>query len=112
MVSDADRTASSMWLHRSLGTKLVSAEIAVQIARLVTKERYGKIEVDRNEPFTAIADGDTWIVKGSVSQEFNDRHPPMPAWHGPVRARISQYDGQILDYLFDINASNAGESNT
>jgi hypothetical protein len=36
----------------------------------------------------------------------------MPAWHGPVRARISQYDGQILDYLFDINAGNAGESNT
>jgi len=92
----------SMWLHRSLGTKLISIDVAIQIARLITKERYGQLEVDRNEPFQAIADGDVWIVTGSRSEEFSAEHPPMPAWHGPMRMRISQFDGAITDYSFGI----------
>ena len=43
--SNAGSKASSMWLHKSLGTKLISADIAMAIARLITRERYGQVEV-------------------------------------------------------------------
>ena len=95
----------SMWLHRSLGTKLISENIALQLARLVTAERYGQIEVDRNEPLHATSDGDAWLVRGSQSEDFNAEHPPRPDWHGPLRMRISQFDAQILDYAFGMRQS-------
>lgn len=95
--------AGSMWLQRSLGTKLISANIAIEMTRLVTRERYGQIEVDRNEPLQATADGDTWVVTGSKSEDFDAKHPRNPAWGGHVRMQISQLDGQILDYVFDID---------
>ncbi|MGO9773127.1 MAG: NTF2 fold immunity protein [Roseiarcus sp.] len=110
--SDSDGQASSMWLHRSLGTKLISAGIATEIARLVTRERYGQLEVDRNEPLKVDAAGDTWIVSGSNNEDFNVKHPRQPAWGGPLRMQISQFDGQILEYVFDIDWSKTGPTDT
>ncbi len=110
--SESDRTASSMWLHKSLGTKLISAEIAMEIARLITRERYGQLEVARNEPLKVEAADDTWIVTGSNNEDFNAKHPRQPTWGGPVRMQISQSDGQILEYVFDVDWSKAGPTRT
>jgi len=106
--SDADRKTTSMWLHKSLGTKLISAETAKEIARLVTRDRYGQIEVDRNEPLNVAAAGDTWAVTGSQNEEFDVRHPRDPGWAGPVRMRVSQSDGQILEYDFAVDWNKVG----
>jgi hypothetical protein len=103
--SNTDSKASSMWLHRSLGTKLISADIAMEIARLITRERYGQIEVDRNEPLKLEAVDDTWTVTGSVNEDFDSAHPRQPVWGGPLRMQISQFDGQILEYVFDVGWS-------
>ncbi len=106
--SDADRNASSMWLHKSLGRKLISADTAIQIARLVTRERYGQMEVDRNEPLKVVAAGDTWDDTGSQNESFDAEHPRDPAWGGPLRMQISQFDGQIVEYDFAIEWKNMG----
>lgn len=111
-ISDSDRKASSMWLHRSLGTKLISAGAAMEIARLVTKERYGQLEVERNEPLKVEAADDTWIVTGSDNEDFNAEHPRQPTWGGPIRMQISQFDGQILEYVFDVDWSKTGSTRT
>ena len=63
-------------------------------------DELGAIELERNEPLTAEEDGDTWIVTGSESDEFNAQHPPASGWTGPLQMRISQFDGQILSYVF------------
>ncbi len=101
--SDSDQSASSMWLHRSLGTKLISADIAEEIARLVTRGRYGQMEVDRNEPLNVVGAGDAWVITGSQNEDFDAQHPREPAWGGPVRMKISQFDGQILEYDFAVD---------
>lgn len=105
--SNAGSKASSMWLHKSLGTKLISADIAMAIARLITRERFGQIEVDRNEPLKVEAVDDTWNVTGSVDKEFDAAHPRQPTWGGPLRMQISQFDGQILEYIFDVDWNKA-----
>jgi hypothetical protein len=97
----------SMWLRRASGVKLISAQIAVEIARLVVKEQYGQLEVDRNEPFSVIDSGDAWIVTGHESPEFNAKNPPEPTWSGPLRMSVSQFDGQILNYVFTFEWSKA-----
>ena len=94
-----------MWLHRSLGTKLISADIAMGIARLITRERYGQIEVDRNEPLKVEAVDDTWTVTGTANKEFDAAHPRQPACGGRLRMQISQFDGQILECVFDVDWS-------
>jgi hypothetical protein len=93
----------SRWLHRMNGVKSISANIAVQIARLVLEERSGPIERARNEPLKAIDDAETWVVLGSENPNDNARHPPFATSAGPLQMRIAKFDGQILSYLFQIN---------
>lgn len=96
----SDQESASMWMRRATGVKLISASTAIEIARRVINDEFGEIEVARNEPLTAVEDGDTWVVVGSESAEFNAEHPPTPSWAGPLHMRVSQFDGQILGYVF------------
>jgi len=93
----------SMWMRRAGGVKLISAPTAIEIARRVLNDELGAIEVQRNEPLTAAEDDDAWVIIGSESAEFNVQHPPVSGWAGPLRMRISQYDGQILSYVFSFD---------
>jgi hypothetical protein len=96
----SDQESASMWMRRVGGVKLISASKAIELARRVVNDEFGAIEVARNEPLIAVEDGDTWVVIGSESPEFNVAHPPTPNWAGPVHMRVSQFDGQILGYVF------------
>jgi hypothetical protein len=96
----SDHEDASMWMRRAGGVKLISASTAIELARRVLNDELGAIELERNEPLTAEQDGDTWIVTGSESDEFNAQHPPTSGWTGPLQMRISQFDGQILSYVF------------
>lgn len=89
-----------MWLHKALKAKLISQKTAIEIARLVTLDRFGEPEVERNLPFVAVEQGDVWVVTGTNNKEFNEKNPPFPAWRGPLLMKISQYDGQILSFTF------------
>ena len=75
----------------------------MDIARLVVKDQFGQLEIDRNEPLKFVTDGDAWLITGSNSQEFNAKNQPDPPWSGPLRMRISRFDGQILSYVFDLD---------
>ena len=101
MVADTSaHESASMWMRRASGVKLISASTAIELARRVVNDEFGAIEVARNEPMTAVEDGDTWVVVGSESAEFNAEHPPASGWTGPLHMRVSQFDGQILGYVF------------
>ena len=102
MSNDPKQQANSaMWIHEALGTKLISASTAVEIARLVTLDRHGQSEVDRNTPFSVTASGDTWVVTGTHSEGPPDSQPLLPDWIGPLRMKISSFDGRIFEYRFD-----------
>ena len=96
----------SMWLRRANGQKLISAQTAMEMVRMVVKDQHGQLEVDRNEPLSCIDDGDAWIVNGNESPEFNAKNPPKPTWSGPLRMCISKIDGQILSYVFTFDWEN------
>lgn len=93
----------SMWMRRAGGVELISAQTAMEIAKRVILDQFGQLEVDRNEPLKAVADGDAWLVTGTQSQQFTENNPPNPTWAGALRMRISRFDGQILSYLFDLD---------
>ena len=86
----------SLYLRRASGAKLISAQIATEIARLVLREQYGQTELDRNEPFSIVEDGDTWIVRGKDPPKQAPQTPPDIISDGPFKMQISQYDGQIF----------------
>jgi len=92
--------AFSMVIHAATGQKLISESTALEIARRVTLDRFGQLEVDRNLPLRAREDGNTWVILGTYSKEFNERNPPNPPWGGPLHMVISSRDGQILAYEF------------
>lgn len=89
-----------MWMRRASGVKLISAQTAIELARQVVHDELGPTEVERNEPLNAVEDGDAWVVVGNELVEFNTEHPPVSGWIGPLWMRISQFDGQILSYVF------------
>ena len=89
-----------MWIHTAMRESLISANTAMEIARLVTLDRFGQKEVDRNMPMTVRADEDTWIISGASANGVNENNPPDPSWPGPLRMVISSLDGQILSYTF------------
>lgn len=93
----------SMWMRRASGVELISAQTALEIARRVVMDQFGQLQVDRNEPLRSVSDGDAWLITGTQSQKFNEENPPTPSWAGPLRMRISRFDGQILSYVFDLD---------
>lgn len=92
-----DGLSPSMWMRRARGSRLVSAKTAAQLIRLIVTDEYGQDELDRNEPLSVREDGDVWIVDGAPGEQHAQVHG-RPRGAGPLFARISKFDGQILDY--------------
>jgi NTF2 fold immunity protein of polymorphic toxin system component len=106
MSNDASRTSDySMLSRRWNGDKLISSEIAVEIARLVRKKQLGQAAQQRDEPLSAQDDGDTWVVVGANPENHD---PANLALDGPLRMRISKFDGQILSYVLSVRLPRQG----
>ena len=95
-----DGLSAAMWLRRTNGSRLISARTATEMVRMIMRDEHGQSELDRNEPLSVEADGEAWIVTGTRTAQPAASGPPLPGWAGPIYARISQFDGQILDYHF------------
>jgi NTF2 fold immunity protein len=96
----------SMLSRRWSGQKLISADLAVAIARQIHKEQYGQTTLDEDEPLSVSDDGDCWIVNGGKKRNFEPKNLVLD---GPLRMRISKFDGQILSYLFAIALPRPGQ---
>jgi hypothetical protein len=93
--------SEGMWLLQANKIDLITLDTAVELIRRVVCDRYGQDEVDRNEPLTATSDGDTWLVRGTVSPSTASHREP---WIGPIRGRVAKFDGQILGFVFEGDA--------
>jgi hypothetical protein len=89
----------TMLSRRWSGVKLITAEIAVEFVRLVHRQTYGQSDLEANEPLNVSLDNDAWLVLGSKHVPYSSG---AVALDGPLEMRISQYDGQILSYLFRV----------
>jgi hypothetical protein len=85
-----------MLSRRWSGTKLITSQIALEIARLVHKEGSAEADLELDEPLSVTEDGDAWIISGARSINYD---PGSPVANGSLRMRISQFDGQILSYV-------------
>ena len=102
-MSEQDQEAEGfgMIVRRARGDGLITAAIAVEIARLVLRNEHGQCEFDRNEPLSVVADGDVWIVRGrDPSPEAVAETPEGFPLAGPFQMRISRFDGQIFECGF------------
>jgi len=90
--------SEGMWLLRANKIDLITSSTAVEIIRRVVCDRYGQDEVDRNEPLTVKDDGDSWLVRGTMSASAARSGR---AWMGPIRGRVAKFDGQILGFIFE-----------
>jgi hypothetical protein len=63
-----------------------TAEVATQIAYAVLVPIYGVPQIDRQKPFTAQLDDESWIVEGTLPQGYRG---------GIARIEISKRDGRI-----------------
>jgi hypothetical protein len=60
-----DEEHPDMMARRAAGMKLISDAIALEIARPVLAREHGEDEVNKQLPMSVVADGDTWVVRGS-----------------------------------------------
>jgi hypothetical protein len=93
--SDLGQSDYSMQSRRWSQQKLITCQTAIEIARLVHRDSYSQVDLDANEPVTARADGDTWLVSGAKENKYE----PGSKLDGALEMRISQFDGQILSYV-------------
>jgi hypothetical protein len=94
-VSNPDQPDYSMLSRRWSGAKLITSQVALEIARLVHKQAEGESDLASNEPLTAAEEGDTWVVTGSKIVRYDPKDEKLD---GSLRIVISQFDAQILSY--------------
>jgi len=95
----SDEPDLTMISRRGSGVKLITAETALEIARRVHSGAYAATEFAANEPLSITQSGRNWLVRGPK------RVPPVEAnqtLDGPLAMKISQFDGQIRSYLFEL----------
>jgi len=100
MSDDQKPVGFEMIFRQARGDALITDAIAVEIARLILKSQHGQSALDRNEPLSATADGDAWIVLGRDQPQGPAESPRGFSLAGPFRMRISRFDGQIFECCF------------
>ena len=75
---------------------LITEELALEIAKLVFIEEFGREEFELQQPLTVQDEGDTWVVEGS--REYDENAPRMhyQLLDGKVLIEISKENGAIL----------------
>jgi hypothetical protein len=94
--SNSGQPDYSMLSRRWSGTKLITSQIALEIARQVHKQNRGEKDLASNEPLSVAQEGDTWVVTGSKIDKYD---PNSQTLDGSLRMIVSQFDGQILSYM-------------
>lgn len=98
-MSNPDMPSHPMQLRRILQQKLVSREVALEIARLIIKDNDGEDELRLQEPLLASEIGDDWEIVGSRQVNYDDGRPPGALRLGRIELIISQWDGQIRNFV-------------
>ena len=94
-MNSSEQPDYTMLSRRWSGARLITSQIAIEIARLVHKQAQGEADLASNEPLLAIEEGDAWVVTGSKVVRYD---PTDGALGGSLRLVVSQFDGQILSY--------------
>lgn len=74
------------------GGVVFDAALAAKIGELLCEAHFGKVELERQKPFTAVDKGTYWQVDGSRNR---DRKRDGP---GAFFLSIEKYDGRITDF--------------
>jgi hypothetical protein len=87
--------------RRAANRKTISESMAVEIARLIALKDHGDRGAKAQLPFAITAIGDYWHVLGNANDasEKNEFGKHLPI--GQLSLRISQYDGQIVDLIYN-----------
>jgi hypothetical protein len=87
--------------RRAANRKIISESMAAEIARLIALKDHGDRGAEAQLPFATTAVGDYWHVLGNANDasEENEFGKPVPI--GQLSLRISQYDGQIVDLIYN-----------
>jgi len=97
-----DEPDYTMLSRRWNGVKLITAEIAIELARRVHASEYGADDLAANEPLSVTESGNAWLVSGSKAGPQLTRGQPIDVSRiddFPFGMKISKFDGQILSYL-------------
>ena len=98
---DFDGAELSMYLLATMGSKLISQATALEIARMVLRDRHGQSELDRQSPLTIVAEDNNWVVRGSHKPDFDDGRGQSVLRQGSLKMVISQIDGRITAFAFE-----------
>lgn len=95
------RNSSSFEALKDMIEIVPRPEIALEIAKAVTKGQYGQEEVAKQEPFSVTEEADRWVVKGTrvpIRKRPNEDGSVTigPDQHGPVTVEISKRTGEVL----------------
>ena len=101
MASIFEPPFQNMAQRRKANLKLISEGIALEIARLIVFKDHGDRGVEAQLPFSISAAGEYWDISGSENDALEENefgnHVPI----GRLNLRISQYDGQIVDLIYN-----------
>ncbi len=91
-----------MLSRRWSGVELITAEIALEIARRVHAHTYGAADLAANEPLIITEEGHNWVVAGAKPGPRIVPDQPLDLSRVedfPFGMKISKFDGRILSYL-------------
>lgn len=79
------------------GDLLKDAAAAIELAEVLVKNNFGDAVLKEQRPLTATADGDFWIVEGSVTKD------PAKQLEGPVILRVNKRDLTVDAFYLHLN---------
>ena len=90
----------SMIIYRAVGTKLISKDMALEIAIAVLRHNYGEQRLEEQLPLTISETPGIWIIHGSKPHKSSKEQYEQIAKSGKYQIEISQFDGRILKLMF------------
>jgi hypothetical protein len=79
------------------GDLIKDAATAIALAEVLVKNNFGDDVLKKQRPLKATADGDFWIVEGSVTKD------PAKQPEGPVILRINKADLTVDEFYLHLN---------
>lgn len=79
------------------GALLKDGSAAIELAEVLIKNNFGDAVLKEQRPLKATADGDFWIVEGSVTKD------PAKQLEGPVILRVNKMDLTVDAFYLHLN---------
>lgn len=89
-----------MMIYKALAEVLVTADVALEFARLLLSARLGERGLQQQEPLEIADSGDFWTIVGKAMPNYVGRDRGALV-DGRAEIEISKYDGRI--WKFAIN---------